>query len=146
MRMVGIIAAHWEWIEAILERSVAEIMEHDPNRVAVLTVNISFHPKCDIILAHARAFEKAGPPQWSAFTTAITRLKNAYTARNRFVHAKWKMEGNQIFITDVRTKGGRITIVNELCPIEDLNLAAQQIIIAGEMFCTIMQSCGLLQK
>ena len=83
MRMVGIISTHWEWVELILERAVAKVMEHDPNRVAALTTNIGFHQKCDLILAHARVFQQNDPPKWRVFTDCIESLRNAYAARNQ---------------------------------------------------------------
>ena len=34
MRMLGIIATQWEWVEQLLGNAIAEIMEHKPDRVA----------------------------------------------------------------------------------------------------------------
>jgi hypothetical protein len=61
MRLVGIIALHWEWVEILLERAIADIMEHDFNRIALLTNNISFGDKCDLVLTYARVFEEPEP-------------------------------------------------------------------------------------
>jgi hypothetical protein len=145
MRMVGIISTHWEWIEVMMERAVAEVMQHQPARVQILTANINFHTKCDIILAYARHFQKEDPEQWKKFTTTIEGLKNAYSERNKYVHAKWKMVGSQINLTQVRTSGGKFSLIDEPCPIEDLNKVAHQIVEAGEAFVTLVQPFGLLQ-
>ena len=145
MRMVGIISTHWEWVELILERALAEIMEHDPKRVGVLTTNIGFYQKCDLILAHARVFQQNDPPKWRAFTNCIESLRSAYTARNQHIHAKWKMLNNQIYLTEVRTRGGKLTIIDEPWDIQRMNDAAQQIAAAGEEFVKLMRSFDLLQ-
>src|SRR5215831_7411266 len=91
MRMLGIIATQWEWVEQLLGNAIAEIMEHKPDRVAILTANVGFHQKCDILKAYARTFQEDDPPAWSRFNQTITMLKDAYSARNRFIHAKWQL-------------------------------------------------------
>ena len=58
MRLVGIISAHWEWLEVLMERAIAEIMEHQYTRVALLTVNIGFKSKCDLLMTYARPFQQ----------------------------------------------------------------------------------------
>jgi hypothetical protein len=144
MRMVGIISTHWEWIELILERAVAETMLHEPDRVAALTANVGFHQKCDIILAYANHFKADDAVQWKLFTKTIETLRNAYSVRNKFVHAKWKMVGDQINRTEILTRGGKFTITDEPCPIQELNLAAQQIADAGVAFVKLVQPFGVL--
>jgi hypothetical protein len=36
LRMIGVIAAQWEWLERVIEETLANIMEHDFKRVVVL--------------------------------------------------------------------------------------------------------------
>ena len=107
--MVGIISAHWEWVELILERAIAEIMEHPFPRVALLTNSISFYTKCDLILVYARVYEKTEPDTWKQFTSAILALKTAYRGRNEFVHGMWKRDADTGVWgkAEVRTKGGK---------------------------------------
>jgi hypothetical protein len=38
MRLVGIIAAHWERVELLLELAIARITQHEFHRVALLTM------------------------------------------------------------------------------------------------------------
>jgi len=128
MRLLGIIAAHWETVEHLLGIAVAQVMEHEPGRVAILTANIGFHQKCDIILAYARHFKETDQPEWSKFNQTITTLKDAYSARNKFIHAKWHVVDGQIRRTEVRTRGGKFTIADEPTPISEMNAVAQQII------------------
>lgn len=54
MRLVGTIAAHWEHLDLILQRAVAEIMSLPWNRVRLLTENLSVIAKLDLLTAHAR--------------------------------------------------------------------------------------------
>jgi hypothetical protein len=146
MRMLGIIATHWEWVEHLLSNAVAEVMEHDPDRVAILTANIGFHPKCDIILAYARHFQETDPAEWSKFTKTLQTLRDAYAARNKFIHAKWKLADGHIRRTEVRTRGGKFTIADDPTPISELNAAAQQIVDAGEAFIELVQPYGIFRK
>lgn len=74
MRLLGIISAHWEWLEMVLERAIAEIMEQKYSRVALLTGNIGFYAKCDLILVYARVFEKENPDTWKVFTLTVKSL------------------------------------------------------------------------
>jgi hypothetical protein len=145
MRLLGIIATHWEWVELILSKAVAEVMEHDPNRVAILTANIGFHDKCDIILAYARFLRETDPDEWTKFTTTLKTLRDAYAVRNKFIHAKWKLvNDSEIRRTEVRTRGGKFSIVDEPTPTTELSAAAQQIVDAGESFIALVQSYGIL--
>jgi hypothetical protein len=146
MRMVGIIAAHWEWIELILERSIAEIMEQQHHTVGLLTANISFGSKCDLILVYARVFEKDQPQVWKEFTTAIEALGGAYMKRNTYVHAKWKRDRSTLEwgITTVRTRGGKLTASDNPVSVNELVDAAQSIFDAGERFTALVQRFGIL--
>jgi hypothetical protein len=78
MRLLGIIAAHWEWIELILERAIAEVMEHKWSRVRLLTVDIGFRSKCDLLKVYARPFETEEPASWQEFNKIIKGLEEAY--------------------------------------------------------------------
>jgi hypothetical protein len=148
MRMVGIISAHWEWVELILERALAEVMEHEFHRVALLAQNISFSSKCDLILIYARVFEVQAPETWKLFTLAIKDLREAYGARNEYVHAQWKRdrETQAWGKASVRTKGGKLAISDESVPIQKMYDAAQQIWDAGTNFTLLCRAHGVLLK
>jgi hypothetical protein len=146
MRLVGIIAAHWEWAELVLERAVAEVGMHDPDKVGLLTNEISFSSKCDLILAYARPFEDADPPTWKRFTLAIKRLRDAYSLRNAFVHAKWRHDrktgewGKSV----VRVKGGKLSVYDASVELSELEHAAQETWDAGESFVNLCGEFGVL--
>ena len=154
MRMVGIIAAQWEWIELLLERALAEVMELDPERIAVLTTNLGFQTKCDIILGHIdpsliddndedKAKVKATRKR---FTKAYEGLKDAQDIRSRYVHTKWQVGDPDLPTkTSLRTIGKKIAIVDEPTPIDELYKAAEAMWAAGETFHELLQEFDLLQ-
>jgi hypothetical protein len=146
MRLVGIIAAHMEWIELVLERAIAEIMEHKFPRIALLSNLVSFSDKCDLILAYARVFEEPNPETWKLFTKSIESLRAAYSKRNEFVHAQWKRDitTQQWGKAVLRTKGGRFTITDLPVEITALEQAAQSIWDAGENFVALCRAHGVL--
>jgi hypothetical protein len=148
MRLVGIIAAHMEWLELLLERAIAEIQEHDFYRVALLTNEISFSSKCDLILVYARVYEDKEPPLWKQFTVTIGKLRDAYSLRNAFVHAQWKRDigTKQWGRAIVRIKGGKLTLSDEITELSELESAAQTIWDAGENFLRLCQSQGILRQ
>jgi hypothetical protein len=137
MRMVGIIAAHWEQAELMMERAIAETMEHEFARVAILTANIGFRSKCDLLMAHARVFQQADKATWSEFTQIIRDLQAVYALRNTYVHAKWKTnvpKGDPPQLVTARTSGGRFTIKSDPVDITEMNDAATKIWETGERF------------
>ncbi len=146
MRLVGIIALHWEWVEIVLERVLADVMEQDFSSIALLTNNVSFRDKCDLILTYARVFEEPEPETWKRFTKSITRLKDAYSGRNQFIHAQWRRDkttkewGRSV----VRTRGGKLTLLEETVLIGDMEKVAQEIWDAAEEFTQLCQARGVL--
>ena len=146
MRMVGVISAHWEYLEILLERAIADTMGRDYYEVQLLTENVSFTNKCDLVLIYARPFEKTEPDEWKKFTLARAELKAAHGARNEYVHAQWKQDRTTKVWgkSSVRTKGGKLVISDNAVDIEDMNKAAQQIWDAAIKFLALCQSHGVL--
>ena len=135
MRLVGIIAAHWEHVDYILQRAVAEVMGFQMGTVQLLTENLSVAAKIDLLIAYAR--ESLDKEEFSEFTKVIGKVQSAYGRRNTFVHAKWGPNDSaaaEPWRISWRTKGGRISVVNQPTPLSDLEEAAQM----------IWQTCGLL--
>jgi hypothetical protein len=149
MRLVGIISAHSEWLELLMERAIAEIMEHEYIRVALLTTNIGFRSKCDLLMAYARPFQTENQPEnWKEFISILEQIKTAYTLRNTYVHVQWKIgeKTRQIGRAAVRTQGGKFGIIDEPGPIDRLNDAAQAIWDVSEPFLRFCQRFGVLLK
>lgn len=145
MRLLGIIATHWEWVELILEKAVAEIMSFELERVNLLTANIGFHAKCGLILVHAAQIKQAEPATYKEIASSITELKNAYTERNKYIHSKWNIENGVLLRHELRTKNGKLVIAREPTDEKELCSAAQQIYDAGDTFIRLHQRFGMFQ-
>lgn len=145
MRIVGIIAAHWECLDFMLQRAVAFVSMHDFYRVHLLTDNIGFRTKVDLLMAYARPFQDAEPDIWKEFTRAFDAVKTAYACRNAYVHAKWSVGQSPDLPTRnvARINGGKLVILSEPTPLSELEKAAQLIFDAGEQFVTLFQKMGM---
>lgn len=149
LRMVGVIAAQWEWIERTLERAIAGVMEHDYRRVAMFLANISFSDKCDLFLAHGRVFEESQPAEWKEITTAIKGLREARATRNAFVHCTWKQgtePGASPLRASVRTKGGTLKAEEVPVTTEDMYAAAKEIWNAGRALAALINKYDLITE
>jgi len=147
MRMVGVISAQWEWIEIVMEKVVAEVMTLKHAQVGLLTTNLSFRVKCDLIKIYARPLEETDPASWRRFTKAIESLTKAHTARNTYIHAKWKISEatGKIGRSSVRTASGKLALIDEEVKIEDMEAAAKLIWDAALEFGELVQSFGILR-
>ncbi|MCH7887794.1 MAG: hypothetical protein IIA00_00775 [Proteobacteria bacterium] len=149
MRLIGIIAAHWEAIDIMLQQALAEIMEFEFHRVALLTRHISFGDKINLLMIYARrAFQDEGHKKlWRKFTDANQGLRDANDLRNKYVHSGWPSEdsGDSPIRAALITKGGKLTLVYDPTPITELENAAEQIYQAGQTYLEFLQQFGLLQ-
>ena len=149
MRLVGIIAAHWEAIDITLQQALAEIMELEFDRVALLIRHISLGGKIDLLTIHARrALQEEGHKElWTEFNKTIEGIRDANDLRNQYVHSGWPQEDSDGSPTraSLNTKGGKLTVVYDPVPITKLENAADQIYKAGRTFLEFFQKFGLLQ-
>jgi hypothetical protein len=146
MRLVGIIAFHWETIDLTMQRVIAEVMGFTLGQVGLFTDNISFRTKQDMLMSYARHLQTEAPELWQEFTQAMEAVKKANTLRNTYVHAKWH-DGPQPGTptrTAVHTRDGRFTLVDEPVPIADLEKAADDIFKAGEKLLTFFQKFDVM--
>ena len=148
MRLLGIIAAHWEAVELILERAIAKIMSHDPSGLALLTANINFNNKLDVLTTHVRDAFKIQTDDdklWSEYRGVQEALKNAQKTRNDFVHSKWtisKTTGN-LGRHKLQTLGGKTKILNVPVSTEELAAAARQITDASTAMIRFLERNGV---
>ncbi|CAA2141822.1 hypothetical protein [Hyphomicrobium sp. ghe19] len=146
MRLVGIIAFHWEAVDLSLQRAVAEITMTDCGGIAILTDMIGFRSKTEIIMAYARQFQSGDPLKWKEFVSALEGVKDAYTLRNKFVHARW-IDGpdtTRPLRVDFRLSGGRLKQEEVPTEIGELYAAATAIFNAGGAMTTCLWKCGLM--
>lgn len=74
MRLVGIISAHWEFVDTFLQQAIAFVSEHEFQRVALLTDNLGFRTKIDFLMAYARPLQNDDPKLWKEFTTNFSAI------------------------------------------------------------------------
>jgi hypothetical protein len=145
MRMVGIISAHWELLEMMMQRAISEVMELEWNRVGVVVSQVGYRSKVDLLMAYARPLETQEPALWKEFTAVVEGLNRAYGLRNKYVHAVWRLTEDPIELRTFRIAGGRFKISDDPAPVEDMNLAAQQIFDAAEAFLRFFRKFGLMR-
>ena len=147
-RLIGIIAAQWERVDFLLEWAVAEIGSHDPVSVGLLSTNLTFTAKIELILTHAEPLRKPAPEKFREISNAIQEIRRVNSLRNMYVHARWMPADNDENIalrSVVRTTQGKLDIGNKPTPLSELVMAARDINNAGESFMKIMNDFGLLK-
>jgi len=146
-RLTGIIAAEWEYTEYVLEWAIREISLLKGVRVDILIVNIPYQAKYDLVMAFARQLKEPDPKGWERFKKALKDIKEAYTLRNTYVHARWlphKPRHPGVKRSVTRSRGGRFVMDNIPVSEDDLVAAAVSIQDARESFMKLMQSYNLM--
>ena len=148
LRMVGVIAAQWEWIERVLEEAIAGVMEHDHGRVAMFLANISFSDKCDLFLAHARPFQEKAPAEYQEISMVLQNLRQARGKRNAYVHCTWKggSEPDAPVRASIRTKGGALRVEETPVTTIDMYVAAKEIWDAGHGLAKLVRKYDLIPE
>jgi hypothetical protein len=159
MRLVGIIAAHWEYCDALIQRALREIMSLDSEaRVELLTQNISLEKKFDLISIHVYALLEAirkdpeSPLNAKAieksYTSTIEDIRSVNKLRNTFVHAGWLFndETKEMERHSVTTTKKHLDVTSDPVPTSELESAAQQIYAAGAKLVDFFQPFGFLRS
>jgi hypothetical protein len=144
MRLVGIIAAHWEALDSLLQNAVAGSMGMKLEAVRLLTESLTTNAKIDLITAHARDLPKT---DFKAINKALDEVRAAYVQRNTFVHAKWyhnPPSPDTPWRFSVRTKGGRRKIIQMPTPQSELEQAAEAILKARDRLKEVLEEYRLL--
>ncbi len=145
MRLVGIIAAHWESVNLVLDGFVAFVTMNEIEKVTVLTKEMSFGNKINLILAYARQYKATNPEIWKEFTEAIDKVREANSHRNDYVHATWKVgcadEAPQRWVLSL--KNGKLKDEVLVVEIDELEKAAQYIYDAGQALTDTMSKVGM---
>src|SRR6478672_2415248 len=118
MRLVGIIAFHWQALDLTLQRTIAEVGDHTLDRVGLFTDNLSFRTKMDLLMSFARDFQTEDPRLWKEFIQVVELVTKANNLRNTYVHALWK-EGSSPDLPKraaVHVRNGRFTKIDDPTP------------------------------
>lgn len=147
MRLVGIISAHWEYLDVTIQRTLAEVMLHDYDRVAQMTENIPFRAKMDLLMAYARPLQQEAPALWKGFTQINKEVLAAYGLRNAYVHARWKPGPvpDLPYRVVTRSAGGRFNIADEPTCVCQMEAAAKSIYDTGQKLLSFFQAFGILK-
>jgi hypothetical protein len=147
MRLLGIIAAHWEAVEVVVDVILAKTMRHEHGRVGLLTSHISFANKMDLLTIFVRdAYGlESENPTWKEFNKTKERMSKAYGLRNKYVHGQWDLnpETGGLARRDIRIKGGKLDLGDEEATEEKMAAAAQEITDAGEQFVVLFDRLGI---
>jgi hypothetical protein len=146
MRLLGLISAHWEGFERVMEVILAEIMSHEHGRVALLTSHVSFANKMDLITIYVRdAYgNDSEDPVWKDYNLLAARVRRAYGDRNKYIHAQWGLDpSGNLLRHDIRIKGGKLNLGNEVTTTDMLAGTAKEIADAGATFVEFFRRLGI---
>jgi hypothetical protein len=146
MRLLGLISAHWEGFELVMEVILAEIMSHEHWRVALLTSHVSFANKMDLITVYVRDVygKDCDDPVWKEYNILANRVRRAYGDRNKFIHAQWEPHpSGNLLRHDIRIKGGKLNLGNEVIAADMLAATAKEIADAGATFLEFFRRLGI---
>lgn len=145
MRMVGIIAAHWECFELVLNRAVAFVTDNEYGKIIILSKYMGLHSKLDLILAYGEQIKVEDPDLYKEFKQTIHKIRNVNSMRNTFVHAVWHMEEDELIPSkwDLRLRNGKLNESFDVVPIENLENTAKELYEAGDVFTQMMIKVGM---
>lgn len=130
--LIGQIAAVWSRAEYILQCTVVSLIcELDQSGGMMLTANIGYQSRCDLLRSYWSA---AGPEdelivkEWKAM---LNLLKDAYARRNAFVHGLWANDEPSLVPRRlVLRPKGRLTLESVVTETSDGEAALQMILMA----------------
>lgn len=141
-RLVGIISAHWEYVEEGLNHLLASIMMKPLVEVNFLIRNINFGRKHDLIMAYSRVFEKPKPEVFEQITSGLAALWKAHNLRNKYVHASWVLKDGAWSFPEIKTKG-TFKVYDETPTTAQMAADAQFIWDAGDSLLMLFHNLGL---
>lgn len=148
MRLLGIIAAHFEHLEVFLEMAIAKVARHELSRVAIYTNSLSFTTKLDILTTHVReVFQimRKDERVWNEYKNHLDRLNKAAANRHKYIHSKWVVDEKtgKLKRHKLRTKGGKIKADMDEVTSEELVTVASEINDCGAALCEFLGRVGL---
>lgn len=147
MRLIGIIAAHWEYVGLVIQKAISEITVHDFDRIRLFTEGMTFESRLDLVVAYARVLETEDKAEFKELNAILEEIRAVGRLRNEYVHAAWNTaDGNDPFLRAVvSTRGGRFRIEDVPTTVEELAAVAERIVTAGNRFVAFHHRFGMFQ-
>jgi len=158
MRLVGIIAAHWEYATALINRVVQEIMGLPEERVKLLTQEVGMEKKFNLISIQVhsvikQAKEDPKSPIDAAdlekrLNSLLEQLRSSGRLRNTYVHAAWVFNDDTKQLERHSAQAGKKRLEVTSDPISEAELAdaADEIYEAASAVIDFFVPMGLLQS
>ena len=145
MRLVGIIAAHSECLNLIIEKAVAYVTMNKQSQVQLLTSHLGLSQKLDILTAYFQQFRGSDDGQWKESVEVFKTIRKAIDLRNEFVHARWLMEEPAIapHRLVIRIKSGKLIEKFEKVEHQQLEDVADFIHNTGEKLTQLLLKIGI---
>ena len=148
LAQIGLIAAQWSAIEVAMELAILKIQEIDLSTGLVLTSEIGFRQRYNLLMTFAN--EPGGiEPKTEADTLKriLKRIWNAYPKRNAAVHPLWVATDDPLIAKrmGIRAKG-RLRVISESVSLDDLIKDAEEIRQIGGYLSAFMERNGLTPK
>ena len=143
LRNMGLITASWGVLEAHLEFIILGHQEINLNTGLLLTANLSFRAKADLLLTFAA--EKAfADDQNSKLKTLVREAERLYGRRNMVAHCAWFATDDPLVAKarGVRTRG-KLVVTDEDVSVDELQLIASDIHALGADLLDFMERNGI---
>ena len=158
MRLVGIIAAHWEYCDALWDRVVQEILDLKGARIVLLTQAMGLESKIDLVSVQMHKVfaeirnDPASPLDAKdleiRYKSVCEALRVASRTRSKFVHARWLFneKTKELERHSTRTTKKHLDVAHDPTPIKELADAAQSIYATAQAIIDFFVPFRLLQS
>ena len=143
LRNMGLVTASWGVLEAHLELLILRHQEINLSTGLLLTANLSFRAKADLLLTFAA--EKAfADDQNIKLKTLVRKAERLYGKRNMVGHCAWFRTDNPLVakVRGVRTRG-KLVVTDEEVSVNELQLIADDIHALGAALLDFMEYNGI---
>ena len=143
LRNMGLVTASWGVLEAHLEFLILKHQDIALNTGLLLTANLSFRAKADLLLTFAA--EKAfADDENSKLKTLVREAERLYGKRNMVAHCAWLSTDNQSVakVMGVRTRG-KLVVSDDEVSVSELQLIADNIHALGADLLDFMERNGI---
>ncbi len=143
LRNMGLVTARWGVLEAHLEFLILRFQEIDLNTGLLLTANLSFRAKADLLLTFA-AEKGFADDENSKLKTLVREAERLYGKRNMVAHSAWFPTDNPLVakVRGIRTRG-KLVVTDDEISANDLQAIADEIHALGADLLDFMDRNGI---